>query len=326
MLKKWFMRQKSHWLDKRIPIAQAYTFDVNNTFIMPSIFGWSVIGISVCLFVLGTNYQNNIILLVCYFLIALLLLSLFQSYFYFTRFSIKFNNADEYYANRDVTLRADIQFAHKESFGQLMYRYSKSIDNVINIEHDTLFQHLKLGKFARGQHNLDRLTFSSTYPFGLFRCWTHLAIPFSLNVYPEPIKAALVVNNTEQNDKADAQRLVSSSSEELQGIREYSTTDPIHHVSWKHVAKGQGLLSKDFAEHVSAKTILRLKPNSSLNLELELSKLTYLVNQLSRHSQTFGLELGRQQILPNTGEGHRLQCLKELATFSINDFFTEHQR
>lgn len=332
-ISEWFNTHRNRWLDRRIPASHEYRFDLNNTFILPTSFGWVLIFVVIFLFILGTNYQNNLVLLLSFFALSVVLLSLFHSFYFFTRITIKFIKNEELFANQPAFLNIkvinDSDIIESRLYYQHQYsqhltnrdrrgRSKKSIVRMLALKNNEQEHQLLLGALPRGKHLLPRITFFSSYPFGLFKTWSHLAVSDKLMIFPEPIQnKTLHYTASSQKDESGENRLLeNSSSEELQGIREYKDEDPIHHVSWKHVAKGQGMLSKDFAAHQSSTIVLNLSAFSDYSLEESLGMLCYSVMQLSKNQQNFGLNLGTQQILPSSGESHRKQCLTALALFS----------
>lgn len=315
-MKSWTQARINKWLDKRIPASDAYQMDVNNTFILPTRFGWAIVGLMSCLFILGTNYQNNVILMFCYFVFALLLLSMFHSYASFVQFRVRFRAIDNCFANQQVQLRVDLQ--HKESRSAL-----HSLSNMaMYSQYKPFYEYLVDGtntiavaSYARGLHKLERVSVESIFPFGLFRCWSHLSVPGEFFVFPTPIASALKLRQQQSKGKTGNQTGIATTSEDLQGIREYRDSDPIHHVSWKHFAKGQGLLSKDFSERSALSGWLHFSDYFTGNVEQALSELTHQILDLSNQDANFGLAIGKQQILPSTGMKHQQQCLEAVALY-----------
>lgn len=328
-IRRFFTDLKETWLDKRIPASKQYRFDVKNTFILPTKFGWILVSVAIFLFILGTNYQNNLVLLLSFFCFSLILLSLFHSFYFFTRLSIAFEHNDELFANQAAYLNIKVINRHRLDSARLYYQHEysrhstntdrrgrsqQSIVRTLSLSSATQSHQLVIGQLSRGKHKLPRITFFATYPFGLFKTWSHLAISTELLIYPEPkyCSTQLFVSSKE-GKQSENYSYESSSSEELQGVRDYRDEDPIHHVSWKHVAKGQGMLSKEFAAHGSQTSILDIKRVTADTLEDKLSQLCHSILTLSQNNQHFGLEIYNQSILPNSGEKHRKQCLEVLA-------------
>ena len=66
-----WQRNANNWLNKRIPAATRFSLNHKNIFIFPSRFGGLYLFLCLGLFILGTNYQNNLMILLCYFLVSL---------------------------------------------------------------------------------------------------------------------------------------------------------------------------------------------------------------------------------------------------------------
>lgn len=315
-MKSWTQARIDRWLNKRIPASSAYQMDVNNTFILPTRFGWAILGLMTCLFILGTNYQNNVILMFCYFVFALLLLSLFHSYASFVQYHIGFRPIDNFFANQQVQMQVDLSYkASRSSLHSLsniaiysktkpMYEYLVKDKNLVTIS-----------PYKRGLHKLDRVSVESIFPFGLFKCWTHLLVPYNFFVFPSPIACSLKLRQQQSKGKSGSQTGIAVTTEDLQGIRAYRDSDPIHHVSWKHFAKGQGLLSKDFSERSAISGWLNFNDYYNGDVEQTLGELCYQILELSKQDALFGFSIGSQQIMPSTGIQHQEQCLEALALY-----------
>ncbi|GEM_PF-1369639 len=296
-------------------------FNIHNTFIMPTKFGWSLIGVTLCLFVLGTNYQNNVILAVCYLLVSILLLAIFHNYFFFTQHEIKLESVDADFENRNLKLRGTIFSQGRYAGGELGLEYSREVFKIAlsaNANSPQTFQ-VKLPKYKRGIHKLPVIAVTATYGFGFFYCWSYIIHNKSLVVYPciERSTAQLHNKTDKEMGSVDASSQLST-SDNLQGIRPYVNTDPIYHVSWKHVAKGQGLVTKDFVEKAGSSGWLKLSDYHHLDIERALKVICYQIQALGKSNATFGLDLGSTKILPNNGNKHLDECLYQLACYGID--------
>jgi hypothetical protein len=66
--KAFFSGKVAAWLKKRIPAGEEQALSHEKIFIFPSRFGFWFLILAALLFVLGTNYQNNLMRLLCTFL------------------------------------------------------------------------------------------------------------------------------------------------------------------------------------------------------------------------------------------------------------------
>lgn len=312
-LQKWFEHAKKAWLKKRVPKDNCIQLNINNTFILPSSFGWASLGIVVCLFILGTNFQNNIILLLCYFLLAMVLLAVFHSYFFFVQHKINFLPIQADYENRQLYLSIQVDSKQDYQGGNIQFKVNKN-QIVCSPESSQTAVKLPLPRYKRGRHKCPPVTMRATYGFGLFTCWANLSPRLSFYVYPSVQKSKIHLFNA--NADADLTHASDSQvaiSDDLQGIREYQQSDPIYHVSWKHSAKGQGMLTKDFTENKGVSGWLRLADLQSQGTEQALRCLCYQIQELDKDQVQFGLDLGDTKILPNEGPKHLQECLVRLA-------------
>ncbi|MFC4699568.1 DUF58 domain-containing protein [Glaciecola siphonariae] len=315
--RKTWLSRRNHWLDKRIPAENESRFNLTNTFILPSSFGWAMIAIVVFLFILGTNYQNNIVLGMSYFTSALLILSLFHSYRYFTQHTLVFMPFTPEFDNRDILLRCELKSTQQYTGGEfILSAHKRSVESPLDSEAEATPISLHLPPFKRGLHMSPRIKVECFFGFGLFRCWSYLQPKHKILVYPSAQKSSINLHQINKDDNdVPSQASAKQQSDNLQGIRNFVETDPLHHVSWKHVAKGQGMLTKDFGETSGVSGWLRLNDVMQGNLEESLRIMSYQVQHLSQEQVEFGFDLGTNQILPQSGMGHLQNCLFQLATY-----------
>lgn len=329
----------NNWLDKRIPAASLHRLNHKNIFIFPSKFGGLFLLLCVLLFLLGTNYQNNLMLLLCYFLLSLFLINLLVSYINFARIELQIGKCPEVFVgdnlhlplwlNADNTSQAPpsgiLRFRFQEPKSKALKKLKNASATEIDADAFSNPVHLSHRCQKRGKLNLSRVTVDSAYPLGLYRCWTHLAFTHQVMVYPKLIPCDIrLLNADHKSAKKRGQQNQQSGHDDFSHLKAYQLGEPLHHVAWKHLAKGRGMVSKQFSSQGSQIGWLKLnQPTNYKNiqqrldaLEIELGKLCYQVIELSRTGQTFGLDLGSQCIAPSSGAAHRTACLTSLACFT----------
>jgi uncharacterized protein (DUF58 family) len=309
----------SNWLDKRIPPASSFQLNMRNIFILPSKFAGLFLLLCLALFLLGTNYQNNLMLLMCYFLLSLLLINLFSAYLNFARIHLQLGKieatyvGDRLYLPLWLTDRADNQQAPQ---GMLEFTFwQQSNKSLVDVDSHCNPIVLDFPCTQRGRLSLPRVSVNSYYPLGLFRCWTHLAFETDILVYPKPLPCAIELQATQRMTEGGSELATVSGQEDFDSLKAYQLGDPLRHVAWKHLARGRGMVSKTFVASNQQTGWLKLKPCAAMELERHLSQLCFQVLELSRREQIFGLDLGSHCIIPNTGAEHRAACLRALALF-----------
>ncbi|MEP1445105.1 MAG: DUF58 domain-containing protein [Paraglaciecola sp.] len=333
------------WLDKRIPAAAQHQLNHHSIFILPAKFGVLFLSLCVLLFLLGTNYQNNLMLLLCYFLLAMFLVNLLASYINFARINLKIGKCPEVFVddNLHIPLWLNTNNSDNAAHGLLHFKFQKTkqksrksiktrvLPVTTVVDADLFSNPINLSQKCqqRGKLTLSRVTIESFYPLGLYRCWTHLAFTHQITVFPKPIPCEIQLHLSEHNRTNDnaASANVLSGHDDFSHLKTYQLGEPLNHVAWKQLAKGRGMVSKQFdsaghqlgwlklSSDYAKRPLLNSNNDSVAALEKELSKLCYQVMELSRLQQTFGLDLGDHCIAPNNGNDHRLACLQALANF-----------
>tara|TARA_R110002153_G_scaffold6556_25_gene30144 strand:+ start:6103 stop:7161 length:1059 start_codon:yes stop_codon:yes gene_type:complete len=334
------------WLNKRIPAATQHHLNHHNIFIFPAKFGLLFLSLCVLLFLLGTNYQNNLMLLLCYFLLAIFLVTLLASYINFARIHLQIGKCPEVFVDDNLHiplwLNANIDGTSPAN-GLLHFKFqaikkqsnkkakAQHIQSSTLIDADAFTNPINLSQKCpqRGKLTLSRVTVESFYPLGLYRCWTHLAFTHQITVFPKPLPCEIKLHVSDHNSAKKSGEIANEQAghDDFSHLKTYQIGEPLNHVAWKQLAKGRGMVSKQFSSignHIgwlklSAEfTKKALSPPSkelANALEKELSELCYQVIELSRTQRTFGLDLGAQCIAPNSGNGHRVACLEALAYF-----------
>ncbi|MDF2179404.1 DUF58 domain-containing protein [Aliiglaciecola sp. CAU 1673] len=314
---RWLQRYFDSWLQQRIPRNRMFRLDLNNVFIFPSRFGWLFTALCLCLFLLGTNYQNNLILLLSFFLLSLFLVSLMVTYFNFAGLEIQQGKVGNSFAGDSACLPLWIT-AEKEQkkFGRLhLSLYGEPVQTSVDLDGLNNPVEVEIPTPARGRFRPPRITLCSYYPLGLFRCWTHLSFDCELIVYPTPLPCPLSVENRKSPGESEGQLAQEDGYDNFDSLTEYRLGQPLYHVAWKQVAKGQGMVSKKFSSNSQRAVWLSLGHGAKAELEKRLSQLCFMVLELSAIGQTFGLDLGSVIIEPDSGNAHQQACLTALAVF-----------
>lgn len=310
----------NRFLDKRIPVARQFQLNHKSIFIFPSKFGWLYLVLCLGIFILGTNYQNNLMLLLCFFLVSLFLLNLFVAYLNFARISVQLGKTHNEFVGERAQLPLWFNLPKNSTQGPHGLVELGFLRQSAQLQHD-LDSNQNPVKIAfvceeRGPIKLPRVTLSSFYPMGLFRCWTHLAFESDILAYPKPVPCSVQLTSQLQSLEPESTQSQESGFDDFDSLKNYRPGEPLYHVAWKQFAKGQGMYSKQFSSSVSVSGWLNLLPCSADVLELKLGQLCHQVNELTRRGQHFGLDLGHHKIEPDSGPLHQQRCLEALARFS----------
>jgi len=174
----------------------------------------------------------------------------------------------------------------------------------------------------RGEHEIGTLCLTSAYPLGFIRVVKKFAPSQTYLVYPKPagdprLPASLSrpPNNWPQADIGEG--------DDFSGVRAYVPGESQRHIDWKAVARGQPLMTKQFAAEAKGSIRLDFSLLPSNDVEARLSQLALWVIEAERARRPYGLRLPGIEILPAIGPTHFHRCLHALSLFRSADH--EHE-
>ena len=317
MLKKALHKPWLAWLDKRIPPHSSHALNLRSVFILPSRFGLGFIIMCMCLFLLGTNYQNNLMLFLSYLLLSVMLLTLFYSYQNFAAIALSVSPPKTVFVNTltHLTLNRLKHACDKtKPEGLLQIQWFKDA-TWITFDIGNQEQQLTLPVLLhdRGKQRLPRITLKGAYPFGLYHCWTHLDFDVDTMAYPEPKAGRTGEAVLNSQDTAGSKEDERQGNEDFFALTDFIEGEPLNRVAWKQVAKTGNWVVKQFSEQKSENVYLRLSTN--VPLEEGLSALSQKIVSMQSLGLHYGLALGSTTFTPNNSIAHMHQCLTALATY-----------
>lgn len=310
--RKRFMR----FVDKRLAFANTYSLGQKNLFIFPSSRGWQFILLMVVLWILGTNYQNNLILALAFFMVSVLVVAIVQTFANLSRIEITYIGVKDAYAGEDAHVRFKVR--NKSRLFSDAIEFSWFGDDGSRAcfcfrPHEE--KEISVACFApkRGVQRLPHLGVQSFFPLGIIRSWTWLNFNQSVFVYPQPLNAPLGLASV-VDEEGDGLHPVSG-GEDFSGLRQYVPGDALRYLSWKTFARGRGLFLKDFSQNLSQENWLDYASLPFPGVEERLSVLCFWVLHFYQKDDNFGLRLPHIEITPDRGHQHRSRCLMLLAEF-----------
>lgn len=321
-LRPLFSRQFDRWLIKRMPAKSRQTLSGKNIFILPSKFGCVFLFFVTLLFVLATNYQNNLILFFAYLLSSLFVSAMVHSFFNLKGLSVELLGEFHGYANENIAIPVVL---HSQKMHLALTFHFINQAELYCQQTDLTGKPTKLmlsfSTSSRGVKSLERLVITSEYSLGLFKCWTKLAFPVSAVVYPQPLPFNQQQNidihhqNPDENNGNSANISRQSGADEFIELANYRAGEPLSKVAWKHLAKGQGWYSKQYGLLHSNIRYYALQDMPASGVEKKLQMLCYLVLLCHQKGDTFGILLGKQKLTASNGRQHLQDCLTELAKY-----------
>jgi uncharacterized protein (DUF58 family) len=176
---------------------------------------------------------------------------------------------------------------------------------------NTALVELTSTSIQRGRHALGRIELASTWPLGLFRCWTVCEFDWSVLVYPRPAATHWPLPAARGAGRAI---LADAPGEDtFSGLRGYRPGDSPRQIAWKAVARGMALQTKQFTGQPAGTLWLDWHDTPEQDTEARLSRLTRWAIEADRDGADWGLRLPGRAIPPARGEAHLRVCLEALA-------------
>ncbi|MBY5991089.1 DUF58 domain-containing protein [Ferrimonas balearica] len=306
-----FRRLWSAWLSRRLPPNRRQTLSHRSVFIRPTALGLGYLMLCAVLFIFGTNYQNNLILALCFLLVSLFNTTLLLAFRNLAGLTLAAGPGHSRHAGEavpfDLTLTADRVLYHLElRFPGGPARYVRKVQPLARTVQ------VQFPSERRGWLRPGRLVVSSAFPLGLCRVWSNLDLDQKALVWPAPApgtqpRQALAPDPAMKSDQHRP------GVDDFHGLSRWQPGQSLARVAWKQAARGGEWQAKAFVTPQGLPSALTLDP--SLPLETALSQLTFQARHLFHRQQPYRLVLGQTQYGPDHAQSHLERCLDALACY-----------
>lgn len=318
-----FKKRWKTWLDRRIPPAHEVTLTQRTIFIIPSKVGGAFLLLLVLLLVTAVNYQNSLIYGLTFWLFSVAMSALLFTYRNLSGLTIKTSRSISGFSGSIVEVPIRLSDKKRDHLG-LMIHWPVSeinkeegriiISDVEGGQEKEVYLSFRLAQ--RGHLLTPRVHMETRFPFGLYKSWTWLRLKTPGIVYPKPIMTPFIASIGEGDERpADANLAIGN--DEFLGLRNYRSGDSLKHIAWKYLAKGKGLLAKEYDNQQLSMQWLDWFSLQGMSIEERLSHLTGWVLQAEEEGRAYGIKLPELEIKPNIGDVHRDVCLKHLALYGL---------
>ncbi len=309
----WFWR----WVDRSSTNATSKTFHRNNLGILPSGQGLWFLIVVIVMWLVGTNYENNLILGVAFFLLALGLVAIMHTFSNLSGLTMRYLSADPVFSGDLAEVSFYLSKKGKRQRDDIQISWDGSADKttVALLDSDDLTVQIPCQTRGRGWYDPGRIVIETRYPLGFIRCWSKPKFAARVLVYPKPIAAGPLPPAQALRD--DGEESLQRGSDEFFGHRPYQPGDVMRNVAWKQFSRGMGLLTKEYVANVDQRLWLDWDYLAGMDREARLSRLCYWVLEADKTGKEYGLRLPGVEIEPSTGAEHKQRALKALALFEV---------
>ena len=336
----------NRWFAKRAPKSDSATLNLRNVYIFFSREGMLFVLLLVITFVAGVNYGNNLVLGLCFYLVSVWLISFHVTFAHVSGLQVRLLEVTMAQAGEPVWVTLQLLSESRQPRRQLLISFEPQENRAVNknsknkplistelatTQTSVLLSRLKgeqiirlaVATHSRGKLQLPRLRIKTVYPLGIMRAWSYVYFARSAWVYPKP-----------ESFEWQAQYLASSSTDlptggqytqgqdDFERLDNYVAGESLARVSWGHVARGQGMFTKHFADPVGYEQRLAYHYMPALTHEQKLAQLAHGVLALAKLEVPFQLQLPNEaNDLASTavigqGEAFAQACLLRLAQAS----------
>jgi uncharacterized protein (DUF58 family) len=170
----------------------------------------------------------------------------------------------------------------------------------------------------RGEYQVATLCLTSAYPLGFIRFLKKFASAQTYIVYPKPAgDVRLPSSFVHRRDGRPLTEL--GEGDDFAGVRDYVPGESQRHIDWRAAARGQPLMTKQFAAEAEGVVYFDFAALHFANVEERLSQLALWVIEAERARRPYGLRLPGTEILPAIGQPHFHQCLRALSLFQVKE-------
>ena len=267
-----------------------------------------------CLFLAGVNYANNLVLGLCFFLVAVFVVSFHVTHAQLLKLRVKLIET----MPAEVGSVAVVTLELQERLGrgrQLRCELlgQRAVECSLLEEREVL--ELSLVGERTGLCELPALKVSSCYPFGLTRSWAYMRLKTPVFFWPKPFETRVPPLESEhQQKKAEPEPLSAlGGSEDFDRLRQHEPGEGTRRISWRHYARGQGLLSLQFSESKAHGRCLSYARTKGASADARYGELVHWVTTYARMNKPFSLKIGAHTLKQGSGRLHELEALRRIA-------------
>jgi uncharacterized protein (DUF58 family) len=303
------------WLDRRIPTNEKIELSQRSIFILPSKVGYMFALLLILLMVTAINYQNSLIFALAFWLFSVALSAMIFSFRNLSGLVIKTSHPAFGFVGDHIEIPIRLKSNKRQHQGLEIAWPKEDLHEIAIMANQEKEITIPFQLHKRGYLETPRLSLKSYYPFGLYKCWTWLSLKTPGIVFPKPIFTPFIAGEGEGND-TQSDISMSVGNDEFMGFRNYKVGDSLKHVAWKYLAKGKGLLSKEYDSQQLSMHWLDWYSLQNMSLENRLSHLCGWILQAEQEGRAYGLRLPTITIKPGQGDQHKTHCLTQLALYS----------
>jgi len=307
------------WLVRRVPPVREALLSQRNIFIFPSAAGLVFLFMLLTLLLTGINYENNLVLALTFLLGGMFVISVLHTFANLSGLVLSGAQAPSVFVGQRACFQLRIRDTQQRVHDDLRIVWDDAEPTIVRMQANAqLDLPLYISTHQRGPMRPGRLRIDTRYPTGLIRAWCRIALDTRCVVFPSP--GPLTPLQRADGSGDDGLLTEQEGTDDFSGFRTYREGDPLRHVAWKTLARGQPLQLREYISQADRQQWLDWDHTATLgDTEHRLSVLCRWVLEFERDGSEYGLRMPAESIAPGRGDGHRDRCLTALALFGYSE-------
>lgn len=312
-----FRQRIDRWIDRRQPRADCEELSQRNLYILPAQDGLRFMLLVVLIWLMGTNYENNLILMLAFFLVAVFISAIFATHANLSGLQISLGDVDPVFAGGTLRIPVEVENNSDKPRYRISLSWQREGGRTIDLSPNSKVEAvLDLTAEKRGRIQVPRLQVETRAPLSLLRAWSHPMLRSESVVYPKPVsRESAAYADGEGGEQQSSGR----GTDDFSGLESWQPGVPAQRIAWKQFSAGKGLLEKRFAAQSHNPKWLDWEDYAGMDTETRLSAICAKALELENLGRSYGLRIPSAMIPPAQGERHLRQLLTALALHPGDD-------
>lgn len=279
-------------------------------YVLPTPYGLFFAVLLATMTVGGLNYNNNPALILCFLMLSLMLSCLLRAYLNLSGVRLESIDAAPVHAGDIQRLRLRLSpDSRRLRDGLILERNGHRIAFRL---HGGAAQDVTLPQATqrRGLLPTGRFKLYTQQPLGLFEVWSWLHPDASTLVWPALEKDPPAPPGDGGRNRPRPQR---GNGEQPIALRDYRNGDPMRQVAWKHSARLDRLLVREYEQPAGSERLLSWEALAPMTSDARARRLARWLADAERQGQTTTLLMPGTRIGPGQGPAHLHACFRALA-------------
>ncbi len=294
----------------RAPETLPIRLDRRRIYVLPTAYGLFFALLLATMTLGGLNYNNNPALILCFLMFSLVLSSLLRGYLNLS--GVRVESIDAVPVHAGERQRLQLRFSaegRRLRDGLVLQRGRQRVGFSL---HDgaVLDVEVQLATQRRGWLPSGRFKLFSRQPLGLFEVWSWLHPDSRTLVWPELEKDPPPPPGAASHEQPRPQR---GDSDSPVGLRDYRSGDPLRQVAWKHSARMDRLLVREYEQPAGGQRLFSWAALAPLPGDARARRLASWLVQAEREGHASSLDMPNARFGPSQGQAHLHACFRALA-------------